>query len=101
MARAQIARDLTLARAIRPYADTGIVLLTGNGHVRKDIGVPFWLPADARSATISVAFLEPGAENERLAERYDLIVETPAVERPDPCEELRKRFGPGRPSSPS
>ena len=37
--RAQIARDIIMARMIRPYVDRGVVLLAGNGHVRRDIGV--------------------------------------------------------------
>src|SRR5207237_10514850 len=45
--RAQIARDIIMARMIRPYVDRGVVLLAGNGHVRRDIGVPFWLSAAA------------------------------------------------------
>jgi uncharacterized iron-regulated protein len=40
MARAQIARDATLALAIAPWTARGVVLLTGNGHARADIGVP-------------------------------------------------------------
>ena len=43
MARAQVARDRTLAQAIAPYAASGVVLLTGNGHARKDMGVAHWL----------------------------------------------------------
>jgi len=43
MARAQIARDRSLAQAIGPYAARGVVLLTGNGHARTDVGVPYWL----------------------------------------------------------
>jgi hypothetical protein len=43
-ARAQIARDIIMAQMIRPYLNRGGVLLAGNGHVRRDIGVPFcWL----------------------------------------------------------
>ena len=41
MARAQLARDAVMADVIR-RADhgSGVVLLAGNGHVRRDIGVP-------------------------------------------------------------
>jgi uncharacterized iron-regulated protein len=40
-ARAQMARDIVMARAIRPYLERGVVLLAGNGHVRRDIGVRY------------------------------------------------------------
>src|SRR5438105_8701759 len=57
-ARAQIARDIIMARAIRPYVDRGVVLLAGNGHVRRDIGVPFWLSPDAMRDAVSIGVLE-------------------------------------------
>jgi len=93
MARAQIARDVTLARAIRPYLARGVVLLTGNGHVRNDIGVPFWLTADERRDVVTVGLLEAGKDKEdAAAQRFDFVVETVAAERPDPCEALRKKL---------
>jgi uncharacterized iron-regulated protein len=96
MARAQIGRDLTLARSIRPYIDRGVVLLTGNGHVRKDVGVPFWLSPQERRDTFSVAIVEPGEAHgapANVSGQFDAIVVTPAVDRPDPCIELSKRLG--------
>jgi uncharacterized iron-regulated protein len=96
LARAQIGRDLVLAQSIRPHAGRGVVLLTGNGHARKDIGVPFWLTPDERARTISIGMLEEGElpAAEALAEHYDAFVVTAPAERPDPCEELRRRFAP-------
>lgn len=98
MARAQMGRDLVLAQSIRPYVGRGVVLLAGNGHVRRDIGVPFWMDVDQRKQTISVGLLEVGEQESAaaLAERFDVVMLTPAAERPDPCEELRKRFAPTR-----
>ncbi|WP_308417318.1 ChaN family lipoprotein [Chitinimonas koreensis] len=78
MARAQIARDVAMAEALKPYAGRGAVLLAGNGHVRRDIGVPRWLPG-----SVSVGLLE--GEN---AERYDRKLLLPAQQRPDPCAAL-------------
>src|SRR5450755_1004085 len=43
MARAQFARDAVMAEALRRHSRQGVVLLAGNGHVRRDIGVPRWL----------------------------------------------------------
>jgi uncharacterized iron-regulated protein len=59
MAKAQIARDVVMAETLRAHAANGVVLIAGNGHVRTDIGVPFWLRRDAWAA--GVRFLEPGA----------------------------------------
>ncbi|MCU0764942.1 MAG: ChaN family lipoprotein, partial [Burkholderiaceae bacterium] len=58
MARAQIARDLALAEAIRPHIARGVVLLTGNGHARRDIGVPFFLGESERAQAVAIGLLE-------------------------------------------
>lgn len=93
MARAQIARDRTLAEAIAPYAGRGVVLLTGNGHVRTDVGVPYWLPPAVRAKTVSIGLLERGDAGEPSG-AFDALVLTEAAARPNPCEELRKRMKP-------
>lgn len=99
MARAQIARDLVLARSLLPYLSRGVVLLTGNGHVRKDMGVPHWLTAEQRREVIAIGLLEAnsgevGVAVEDLKQRYDVVLRTAPADRPDPCEALRKRFTP-------
>src|SRR5215469_11961198 len=40
MARAQLARDAVMAGVLREHAAQGVVLLAGDGHARRDIGVP-------------------------------------------------------------
>lgn len=91
MARAQIERDRTLADAIAPYARRGVVLLTGNGHARADIGVPHWLAP--RAASKSIALMEAGEDDEPV-EAFDAYVLTERASRPDPCEELRRSMKP-------
>lgn len=95
MARAQIARDIVLAEAVRPYLARGVVLLAGNGHVRNDLGVPVWL-ADERGQFLSIALLESGLAGNDAAP-FDLVVETAPAVRPDPCEALRRRLKPSSP----
>ena len=92
LARAQMARDIVMARSIAPYLERGVVLLAGNGHVRRDIGVPFWLPADAQRNAMSVGLLErdDNAAAESGAD-FDAYAVTERAERPDPCEALAKR----------
>jgi len=94
MANAQIARDRTLAESLRTHAARGVVLLTGNGHARIDIGVPFWLTPDERRVSTSIGVLERDDEDGagEAAGRFDAFVLTARAERPDPCEELRKRY---------
>jgi len=84
IARAQVARDRALARSIAPHAERGVVLLTGNGHARKDMGVSRWL--DVPSTSIALV------EDEQDAGAFDYYVVTERATRPDPCEELRKRM---------
>lgn len=93
MARAQIERDRALAQAIAPFAARGVVLLTGNGHVRKDLGVPHWLEPDARTSATSIALLErePGGYDREYLASFDAYLETEAAPRKDPCEALRRR----------
>jgi uncharacterized iron-regulated protein len=95
LARAQMARDIVMAQSIRPYTDRGVVLLAGNGHVRRDVGVPFWLPADAARGAISIGVLERDDSSvPESATDFDAYVITDRAERPDPCKELAKHLQP-------
>ena len=87
-ARAQMARDIIIAQSIRPYVSRGVVLLAGNGHVRRDIGVPFWLAADAARDAVSIGMLErnDGSASETAA--FDFYVITQPATRTDPCQDL-------------
>lgn len=84
MARAQIARDRALAASIAPYAGRGVVLLTGNGHARKDMGVAHWLAVPSTSIAL--------VEDDEDTGAFDYYIVTERASRPDPCEELRKRM---------
>lgn len=83
---AQVARDQFMARALAQHGAQGAVLLAGNGHIRKDIGVPRWLPPQARPRTLSVGLLEAG-DTQRSA--YDEVVVTAPQARPDPCADFK------------
>ncbi len=93
LARAQIARDLTLAQAIKPHLTRGVVLLTGNGHARNDIGVPYFLTAAERARTLTVGLLE-SSDSAAAGLEFDVIMLTPPQPRDDPCVGLRKRLPP-------
>ena len=93
MMRAQRARDAQMAAALMAARTVGRkpVLLAGNGHVRRDVGVPVYLAAmEPKAIVIAVGLLEAGAESD--AKVFDAVRVTPNLERPDQCEELRKRF---------
>lgn len=81
MVRAQVARDRVMAAAVERAAERGpVVLLAGNGHVRRDVGVPRWLGRPERA--VSIGLLERPAAD---APPFDLVVETLAADRADPC----------------
>ncbi len=93
MRDAQAARDAAMADALlRAISDgaASTVLIAGNGHVRRDHGVPLWLARRQPAAkVISVGFLERDADG-RLppgAERaiYDIVWLSARQPRPDPC----------------
>ncbi|WP_455208180.1 ChaN family lipoprotein [Kaarinaea lacus] len=78
-----------------------VVLVSGSGHIRKDRGAPMYLSAQDKTASIlSIAWLEV-AEDVKDPKEYatpwgretmpfDFVVFTPAADRPDPCEEMKK-----------
>ena len=97
LARAQVARDQFMARMLAAHADRGAVLLAGNGHVRRDIGVPRWLPADLRSRSHAVGYLETGDDS---AAAYDEVLYVAPQTRPDPCAAMRPPSPGNQPVSP-
>lgn len=88
----QRATDISMANAL--LAQTPAVLLAGNGHVRKDYGVPQLIKVLAPSLKISsVGFYERHGERQELikslADRYDYVWLTEPTERADPCENFK------------
>jgi len=83
MVRAQVARDVWMAKMLLDHAKTGAVLMAGNGHVRKDLGVPRWLPAATRADTQVHGYVEQGDADNAAA--YDKTYKVAVHPRPDPC----------------
>jgi len=88
MVEAQRARDARMASLLK--ANT--VLVTGNGHARRDRGVPLHLP---RANLLSIGYIEvePGkrAPQDYLTgflspASFDYVWFTPRAERADPCK---------------
>lgn len=88
MADAQVARDQFMARTIERWQERGVVLLAGNGHVRRDIGVPRWLAPSVATRTVVVGLIEVGDD---APGEYDRTLVTPRASREDPCAALRAR----------
>lgn len=105
IAEAQRYRDALMAHRLADAGKTfeGGILLAGNGHVRRDRGVPWHLGRMAPlKASLIVVFVEQdrdrlrpvdyiarGSDGKAIA---DFVVVTPGVQRPDPCTEMRRRY---------
>jgi uncharacterized iron-regulated protein len=103
MYRVQRARDAMMAdRLAVTSGRAGGILIAGNGHVRKDRGVPWYLARLEPGARVaSVALLEV-QDDLRRAPRdlpYDYVWFTPRVDDRDPCavraSELQRLRGSG------
>jgi len=83
-------RDAVLARqVVAALADTGgpVVVITGNGHARRDRGVAVYL---ARGRPDVRVFVLGQSEAGQVGGVYDAVLDSPAVQRPDPCQAFQK-----------
>jgi uncharacterized iron-regulated protein len=95
MAQAQFARDAVMADVLRRAArNGGVVLLAGNGHARRDIGVPRWL-GTPKDRVFAVGYLE-NTDASTPASAFDAVVRTEPAVRADPCAEFERPKGEGR-----
>jgi uncharacterized iron-regulated protein len=104
MMTGQRVRDAAIGNNLYSIKSSGapaIVLVAGSGHIRKDRGAPMYLKAlDKTASILTIAWLEadeeatdPKAYGTRWGREtlpFDYVVFTPAAERPDPCEEMKK-----------
>lgn len=90
MVRIQRLRDAMLARAaLTAHEDTGgpVVVITGNGHARRDWGMPALLALAAPELEVHVI---GQTENEMpLVGGFDEVLSAPPAQRDDPCEAFR------------
>ncbi|MGZ5967672.1 MAG: ChaN family lipoprotein, partial [Polyangiales bacterium] len=85
-ALAQRLRDGQMAERLRTRATKdGAVLIAGEGHVRRDRGVPWYLPANETYA-IGFVELESGKTDPKdYGDLYDAVWFTSPAPREDPC----------------
>jgi uncharacterized iron-regulated protein len=91
MTRIQIAKDRSMAQTIEDVALPGkvVVLLAGNGHVNRQLGVPQHLPATLHAKAVH---LRAGtAADKDIA--FDSTWSTPPLAEKDYCAGLREQFG--------
>lgn len=83
MVQGQIARDVWMAHVVNGVANAPVVLIAGNGHVRKDAGVFQWLVPDKQAQTQVHGYVESTDHND--AKWFDQVHVVPVVAREDPC----------------
>lgn len=79
-------RDAKLAQVtLDALNDSGgpVVVITGNGHARKDWGVPSYIARVAPE--VSVFALGQGEDGGAPDGGFDLVLDAPGVDREDPC----------------
>ncbi|MET4579093.1 ChaN family lipoprotein [Ottowia thiooxydans] len=96
MTRIQIARDLAMAKTLADARKSGqtVLLIAGNGHVERELGVPVHLPADLGVKVISAQAGQPTSEEgdqarARVRTSADLVWPTPALPPKDYCAQFR------------
>ncbi|MEO9820544.1 MAG: ChaN family lipoprotein [Paracoccaceae bacterium] len=89
MVNIQRLRDARLAdQALQAVKETGgpIVIITGNGHARSDWGAPAVLAVASDLAVFALGQSEDGTQPRGI---FDLVLDSPGIERPDPCLAFR------------
>lgn len=100
MTRVQIARDIAMADTVRAARQPGrtVLLVAGNGHVHRALGVPLHLPPDLTAKVLSAqsgqaqAAIDSEVTDTLPAHTSgaDLLWPTPPVPPRDYCAELRR-----------
>ncbi len=86
MVAIQRLRDAVLTRSIlQAMDDTGgpVAVITGNGHARKDRGIPTFL---SRLRPGLKVFVLGQSEDGQIEGTFDVVIDSPAVDREDPCQ---------------
>lgn len=93
MTRIQIAKDISMATTLSQAAVPGkvVVLLSGNGHADRFLGVPQHLDPDLKVKVIRMR-AGPDAGGDK-ASAFDMVWVTPALPEKDYCAGLREQFG--------
>ncbi|MEO9516661.1 MAG: ChaN family lipoprotein [Paracoccaceae bacterium] len=89
MVNIQRLRDARLAdQALQAVNETGgpVVIITGNGHARSDWGAPAVLSVASDLTVFALGQSEDGTEPRGT---FDLVLDSPGLERSDPCLAFR------------
>lgn len=93
MARVQVARDLAMAHTVQAAVRPGqtVLLVSGNQHARRDLGVPQHLAPALRTRSVIMVSGDPSDAGEMLA--GDMVWRTAALPERDHCAEFKAQMG--------
>ena len=95
MTRIQLARDRAMAQtalsALRPGRT--VLLIAGNGHVQRDLGVPRHLPPDQAYRVVVALARDAAAAVPDASSQADRVWITPPRPDKDHCAEMRQQMG--------
>ena len=91
MVRVQIARDISMAQTAAEAHRPGkvVLLVAGNGHVLRSLGVPLHLPVHLRSKVVAA---QAGIAQAAIESEADWVQWTSALPPRDACAELREQW---------
>jgi uncharacterized iron-regulated protein len=92
MTRVQLARDIAMARTIEAALAPGktVLLVAGNQHVRRDLGIPQHLRPDLQSTVVLMASGDPGDAHGH--EAADRVWRTEPLPEKDHCAAFKARM---------
>lgn len=95
MTRIQLARDRTMARTAQSSLTPGrtVLLIAGNGHVQRDLGVPRHLPPGQPHRVVMSLSRDADPTVQADPARADRIWVTPPRPEKDHCAEMRQQMG--------
>ena len=89
MRLAQRARDAAMLAALENAPGRPAILVAGNGHVRKDYGIPSLM---GTSSHVSVGFIESPVPDATQHRMYDYVWVTDPAQREDRCAQMAQGF---------
>ena len=93
MTRVQVARDIAMAETVAKARQPGrtVLLVAGNGHVQRGLGVPLHLPAELKVKVLSAqsrqapTAIDSRANDDGAASGADMVWPTPPLPARDYC----------------
>jgi uncharacterized iron-regulated protein len=95
MTRIQLARDRAMAQTAVSAQRAGrtVLLIAGNGHVQRDLGVPRHLPSDQAHRVVMALARDAAAPTLEASAQADRIWVTPPRPPKNHCADMKRQMG--------